>query len=40
METLNQQQLQGILARLEQVSEEIGKVIVGQQTVINQLLVS
>ena len=40
LETLNQQQLQGILARLEQVSEEIGKVIVGQQTVINQLLVS
>tara|TARA_B100000700_G_scaffold330266_1_gene455622 strand:+ start:1063 stop:2106 length:1044 start_codon:yes stop_codon:yes gene_type:complete len=40
LEILNQQQLQGILARLEQVSEEIGKVIVGQQTVINQLLVS
>ncbi|MDG6098354.1 MoxR family ATPase [Alteromonas sp. ZYF713] len=40
METLNQQQLQEILARLEQVSDEIGKVIVGQQTVIKQLLVS
>lgn len=40
METLSEQQLTDTLAALTQVQDEIGKVIVGQQQVIRQLLVS
>lgn len=40
MEKLTQQQLTQTLEKLQQVSDEISKVIVGQQNIIEQLLIS
>lgn len=39
-QTLSEQDIQALLDKLSQVEQEVGKVIVGQKTVIQQLLVS
>lgn len=39
-EELNAEQLSALLAKLSQVSQEVGKVIVGQEKIVKQLLVS
>jgi len=37
---MNEQQIKALLSKLDLVSSEVGKIIVGQQDVVNQLLVS